>query len=39
MATLAKEEEAEEEQVGGGFSLNKTSQLTERKLSKNNTSM
>jgi len=39
MATLTEEEEAEEGQAGGGFPHNQTSQSTERKPSKNITSM
>ena len=39
LATLAKEEEAEEEQVEEGSPHNQTSQSAERKLSKNITSM
>jgi len=39
VANLAEEEEAEEEQVGGGPPCNQTSQSTERKPSKNITSM
>ena len=38
MATLAKEEESEEEQVVGGSPCNQTSQSTERKPLKNITS-